>query len=442
MESGHVNTIITTLKRTAQICAVGAFALTLVPAHVGAATSKPLDTGSVLLMPNDVVELGFEDYGVDFGSMYSLQQMLQDVNPDITLETDEIEEWGVTTFTNLILDPIGTEDGSDEPITSVYSAVTSYLSADQAEADFDFIREEDEADENYDVLEEDAGIGNDSYVIHEVYESEEGFTVTTVTVEFLYENTVIDVSLIGYDEDVDPDLAIAAAEIVEDKLESLIEDGEINGEPAPGLSMNTPRSEGEYLVSGRSEYTIFGGEAVLSAYNLELSEVLQERADEYGMVAQYTTSVEYQLGDELTMYDPLLRPRVTLFEDADEAARYVEDRSEELVGVDNVLNVEAVEVPEDVYSDGAISAVTYETETPEETLQVTRVFVQDGELVYDLSLMGLTSPDLDVVLSMLDDAIDCGQEGCDMTLNPPTELEEYFDEQREYWVNELDSAGS
>ncbi|CAN5628577.1 hypothetical protein BH09CHL1_BH09CHL1_12880 [soil metagenome] len=437
-----MNTIISKMKRAAQIVAVGTFALTLVPAHVGAAIAKPLDAGAVLLMPNEVATLGYEGYGVDFGSLYSLQQLLLQADPDLEFEPEELEAWGITSFTNLILDPIGADEQSDEPMTSFYSAVTSYETDEFAETDFEEIRSEDEADENYEIIEADAGIGDDSYVFQEVYESDENLYVTTVTVAFQIGNAVADVSVIGYDEDVNSELAIEAAEIVAEKLESLIEDGEINGDPAPGLSMNTPRYEGEDLVSGRSEYTILDGQAVISAYNPDASEMLQERADEYGMVAQYTTSLEYQLGDELTDYDPLLRPRVTLFEDADEAERYVEDRSKELVGVDNVLDVEAVDVPEDVYSDGAISAVTYETENSEQTLEVTRVFVQDGEYVYDISLMGLTSPDLDVVLSMLDDAIDCGQQGCAATLNPPSELEQYFAEQREYWVTELDSSGS
>ncbi|MGH2550841.1 MAG: hypothetical protein ACRDHN_15715, partial [Thermomicrobiales bacterium] len=63
-----MNTIISKMKRTAQIGVVAAFALTLLPVSAGARTTEPLDVGAAVLMPSDAAAIGYEDYGVYLGS--------------------------------------------------------------------------------------------------------------------------------------------------------------------------------------------------------------------------------------------------------------------------------------------------------------------------------------------------------------------------------------
>jgi hypothetical protein len=432
-----INRIITTIKRTSRIAAVGAVALTMLPAAAGAAAPEPVDLAAVLFMPADAAAIGYDEYGVDLGGLFSMRQLVRQNLPDAEFTEEELEEYGIVAVSNLILDPIqGTYDEGD-PFTSFYSVATMYTDEDAAEVDFAAIRDDYASDDAYEVLDDDPGFGNDSLMVQEVYESEDDGTVTSVTVALVVGNIEAEVSVIGYGTEVDEDVVLDAATVVEEKVASLLDTGEIDGVPAPNLSLSTPRYEGDELVTGRSEYAIYDGQAIVSAYDVDTAGVLQQRADEYGIVAQYVSSLEFRMGDELDEADPLLRPRVTSFASAADAEQYVENRAEDLAETSNLTNIDELDVPAGTYEDGAITALTYDWSDESGDYEITRVFVQDGEYVYDLSLTGFTAPDLDVVLSMLDDAVDCGQNGCVTTLEPPAELMRWFEEQRDYWINEL-----
>lgn len=438
-----MNGITPTLKRIGHFVVAGAFALSLVPGAAGATRDEPLDSGSALLMPNDVATLGYEEYGVNMGSLLSWPQLVVESDPSAHLDPAEVETHGITSLTTLVLDPVVGVAAADSNGNSFYSSVTTFTTASRAEDDFASVRDQFETDPFYEMLDEDAGVGRDSLMFESTEEWDSDTTMTSVQISFLVANVQAEVAVWFYDDAaVDLDLVRAAAEIVEEKLDSLIDSGEIDGLTAPGLSMRTVRYEAVDFVTGRSEYTVFDGEAVMSAGTPELTEALQERADEYGMLAEYTSSLEFQVGDELSMYDPLLRPRVALFEHASDAERYVQERADDLTDSPNVFEVEEVDVPSGVYADGAISVVTYETELDWGTFEMTRLFVQDGRYVYDISLAGPLGPDLEIMFAMLDDTVECGRYGCAETIDPPAELLEYFAEQREYWINELDSAGS
>lgn len=436
-----MNAIISKIKRAARIAATGAVALTFIPVGAGATSLEPLDVGAALFMPTDAATLGFEDYGIDSGMIMSPMQFVQRAGLD-RVDPDELDAIGMTSVVDLMLDPI---DGTIPPGAgqlSFYSMITTYESSELVESDFESTWSSSELDDEIEILDDEPGFGSDSVMFQEGYESDEDGTVTIVTISFIYENVEANVSVVGYDETVDPYLVVSAADIVEEKLESLIDDGEIDRAPVPGLSMRTPRYEGDHLVPGRSHYAIYNGEAVVDAYDVDSAEVLQERADEYGMIGYYASSVEFQLGDEPGADDPLLRPRIASFSNAGDAEEYVESRIEDLAGTGDFENIEEIDVPAGIYEDGAVLALTYEIELASGTYEVTRVMVQDGKYVYDLALTGFTAPDLDVVLSMLDDAIDCGQNGCAETLEPPAELMSYFEEQRAIWASELDGAGA
>jgi hypothetical protein len=435
-----MNRIIETIKRTTRITAVGAFALTLLPSAAAAAGSEPVDLGAVLFMPADAATIGYDDYGVDLGGLFSIQQLVRQNIPDAEISPEELESYGIEAVSNLILDPIQGTYEEDDPFTSFYSVATMYIDDSAADVDFDAIRDDYAADEAYEVLNDDAGVGDDSLMVREVYESEEDGTVTSVTVAFVIDRIEAEVSVIGYGVDIDEDVVTDAASVVEEKIISLLDSGDVNGAPAPNLSLSTPRYEGDELISGRSEYAIYDGQAIISAYDGGTADVLQARADEYGIVAQYVTSLEFRMGDELDETDPLLRPRATLFESAADAERYVENRADDLAETSDITNIDELDVPAGTYDDGAITALTYDWSDEFGDYEITRVFVQDGKHVYDLSLTGFTAPDLDVVFSMLDDAVECGQDGCVTTLEPPAELMRWFDEQRDYWLTELDGG--
>lgn len=437
-----MNRIIDTIKRTTRIAAVGAFALTMLPVTTQAAVATPLDAGAAVFMPSDAAALGFEDYGIDSGMVMSPLQFIQRAGFDGAADPAELEEVGITSITDLMLDPIDGTLQPGEPQTSFYSMITAYESVELAEADFESTWSPSEPDDEIEILDEEPGFGSDSVMFQEGYESDVDGKVTIVTIEFVYGNVQADVSVIGYDQGVDLDLVASAADIMEEKVESLVDDGEIDRVPVPGLSMRTPRYEGEELIPGRSHYIIYNGEAIVDAYDVDSSVTLQDRADEFGMIGYYASSVEFQLGDEPGMDDPLLRPRIASFANADDAETYVEHRIDDLASTGDFENIEELDVPAGVYEDGAILALTYTTEDAYGTYEVTRVMVQDGTYVYDLALTGFTAPDLDVLLAMLDDAIDCGQNGCAETLEPPAELMSYFQEQREVWASEQDGAGS
>lgn len=436
-----MNRIIETIKRTTRIAMVGAFALTLIPASAGATTSEPPDVGAALFMPSDAATLGFDEYGIDSGMLMSPLQFIQRAGFD-GADPAELEEVGVTSITDLMLDPIDGTLQPGEPQTSFYSMISTYESAELAEADFDDSWSSLDEDDEIEILDEEPGFGTDSVMFKESYESEADGNVTIVTIEFVYENVQVDVAVIGYDKGVDLDLVASAADIVEEKVESLIDDGEIDRVPVPGLSMRTPRYEAEELVPGRSYYIVYNGEAIIDAYFPDSVVPSQQRVDDYRVVGQYGTSVEFQLGDEVDDSDPLLRPRVTLFESAADAERYVEDRVDDLTSTGDYTDVQEVDVPEGTYDGGAVSAVTYGWSDKSGDYQTTRLHVQDGRYVYDVALTGFTAPDLDVLIAMLDDAIDCGQNGCAETLEPPAELMTYFEAQREIWLSEQDAAGS
>lgn len=437
-----MNAIIPKIKRAARIAAVGAFALTLIPTGVGARTTEPLDTGAALFMPADAAALGFDDYGIDSGMIMSPLQLIQRSGFDGAADPDELEEIGITSIADLMLDPIEGTLEPGEPQTSFYSMISTYESAELAEADFESMWRSDEPDDEITVLDENPGFGSDSIMVREGYESDVDGSVTIITITFIYENVQADVAVIGYDESVDAALVASAADIVEEKVESLIDDGEIDREPVPGLSMRTPRYEGEQLLPGRSHYIIYNGEAVITAYDADSAAVLQDRADEFGMVGYFGSSVEFQLGDEPAANDPLLRPRIVSFADADDAEGYIENRIDDLASTGDFEDIEELDVPAGVYDDGAVLALTYTFEDASGVYETTRVMVQEGEYVYDLALTGFTAPDLDVVLAMLDDAIECGQNGCAETLDPPAELMNYFAEQLDYWEDELNAANN
>ncbi|MGH2548322.1 MAG: hypothetical protein ACRDHN_02980, partial [Thermomicrobiales bacterium] len=316
--------------------------------------------------------------------------------------------------------------------------------ADLAEDDFESTRDGAEND-GFEVLPEEPEIGEDAYaysLVEELSDESGDQTVTTLAVAFLIENYVVEVSVVGFDEEPELDLAVEAAEVVEGKITSLIETGQIDGEPAPGLSMRTPRYEDEQIYRGRAHYIVYNGEAVVDAYDPASAPIIQERVDKYGIVAQYASSTELVLGDEGSVIDPLLRPRVTRFEREAGAERFVEEQMQELIDGGRVENVEEIDVPAGTYEDGAISAVSYQSEDADGVYQTTRLMVQDGRYVYDLSLTGITAPDIDVLLSVLDDAFACGQGGCAGTMEPPAELMNYLDEQRGIWLSDSDEAGS
>jgi hypothetical protein len=426
------------MKRIVRVTAVGAVALTLIPAHAGAkAAEPPLDTMAALLMPADVETLGYADYGADMGSLYSIGQLFQMAGVLDEVEPGAIEATGITSFASVDLNPIPEDGEQAESWTSFFSMITLFVDEETAAEDFSTIRE-DYGSDGTEIIDDDSRIGDDSFMYQDVDESAQDGTTTTITVSFQLGSVEVEVSVIGINEEADPDLALDTAEIVAEKLESLMETGEIDGEPAPGLSLAAPRYAGESLNPGRSEYDVIDGEAIGTSTDPDAVELLQDRVDEYGIDAQFATAVEYKLGTRIADYDPRLHFQVTTFDSARDAERYVDDRYGDLSQTEELDNLDEVRVSLRTYEDGAATALTYETTVDGNPFENIRLFIQDGRSVYDVTLTGFEPADLDVVTAMLDDMLGCGQNSCVDTLEPPAELMNYFEAQAEIWENQFD----
>ncbi len=420
----------------ARAATIGAFAVSLLPIGVGARGAEmPLDLTVAMIQPADVAELGYEDYGYAIGSTYSWDEWFrQFVSAD-----EPVVDFGITTVTTLVLDPIGGIETTEGPRISFFSAADTYVDEEAAIEDYDVTHDEWE-DLGAEMIDEDAGIGDESFIFsYEETPDDSKYVETTVSVHFRIGDIQGDFSITGYDEEVDVDDAVELAERYAERIETLVADGEIDGEPVAGLTGRVPRYEGADLMTGRAHYVIYDGEAIVDAYDPESAEVQQERADAYNMIAQYASATELVMGDQPADDDPLLRSRVSVFDSAADAERYVNERFDDLADTVNISDVTELDIPRGIYDDGAISAVSYTYEYADGVeMAGTRIFVQDGEYVYDVVLSGFTAHDLDLVLALLDDALSCGQEGCAEPMSAPAELIKYLEAQREI-VNESGS---
>jgi hypothetical protein len=412
----------------ARAMTIGAFAVSLLPIGAGARGAEmPLDMTVAMIQPADAAGLGYENMGYFQGSTYSWDEWFRQF-----IDADEPPvDFGITTVTTLVLDPIGGLENADGPLYSFFSVANVYADEDVADEDFEAIVEEWR--DTGEIIDEDAGIGDESFVVQWDESPEDSlYDESTVSVQFRLGNIQADFSITGYDEEVDADDVIELAELYADRIETLVEDGEVDGEPVAGLTARVPRYEGDDLMTGRAHYVVYDGNAIVDAYDPESAEVLQDRADAYNMIAQYASSIELVIGDSPANDDPLLRSRVSVFDSAADAENYVNDRAEDLEMTPNISDVVMLDVPAGVYEDGAVSAVRYSYTFPDGVVtEGTRIFVQDGEYVYDVSLAGFSAPDFDTVLTLLDDTIACGQDGCAEPMRAPAELLDYLDEQRE-----------
>ena len=123
----------------ARAVTLGAFAVSLLPIGAGARGAEmPLDLTVAMIQPADVAALGYENYGYAVGSTYSWDEWFRQF-----ISADEpVVDFGITTVTTLVLDPIGGLEDTDGPRYSFFSAADTYVDEDAAIEDYGVTHDE------------------------------------------------------------------------------------------------------------------------------------------------------------------------------------------------------------------------------------------------------------------------------------------------------------
>jgi hypothetical protein len=421
--------------RLARVATLGLFSLTLVPAGIGqAAAERPVDFGAALLMPADVAQFGFEDYGIDSGRYMTVAQMLAEgSNYDPTDE--DIDALGMESVHNLMVHPIGGIEEHPGPDITIVSFIYVYEDEDHADEAFDFLEDESD-DPTATDLEDAPELGDESELTETIAEFQDGgetYDLHALDFSFRIGRVTAIVSVNGWNDEVDRDTVEEMAAFFEEKLIGVMEDGRVDGERTPGLDSIAPRYDSEDLIPSRSHYCVLNGEALINAYNPDAQESLQEWADDYGVVADYCSLTKVMLPSTDGAY-LLLNTQPTRFARSEDAARFVSEEDEyaqdQESGYDNleIIDLEPEDLPFDADS---VLAMTYTRDFNGEEMTVTDLFVQQGRLVVEVRINGYSEPDLDMLIDVMADAFGCSDSACYQTLEAPDSLLDFQAEQDE-----------
>ncbi len=426
-----MRTVSERLGKLARVAALGFFSLSLVPASGVTAAERPLDFGAALLMPADVAPFGFEDYGIDSGRYFSLQQMLAE-GSDVDPNDPAIEEIGMESVHNLFLHPIDRDGDKPGPATTVTSFI--YVYDDEEHAEDGFALFEDERDDPTATdLDGAPELGDESELTEYIDEmTDSGGTVDIHEFRFSFriDRVVAVVAVVGFDEEVDRDDVEAMTAYHETKLLGVMNDGEVDGRRTPGLDSISPRYDDENLVPSRSHYCVLNGQALVHAYDADRLESTQEWVEEFGVVGDYCALTKIMLPSSEGTY-ALLNVEPMRFSRADGAAAFVADERETVEESEDLEDLEIIELDTQDLPFELDSALVFTYERSENGDYAADLFLQQGRLVMVIRLTGFSTPDVDVALAVAADAFACADETCYETLNPPAELLDYQEEQDE-----------
>lgn len=429
--------------RVGRILLLGAFALSFTPSLDAIAQEpEPLDYPAALIYPEDAAQAGFEDYGMVMGWYSTPEEMIFAVvsqGGDEEQTRDDIESSGIRASYQMSLHPISEPRDGELHGIAIESTVVQFDSAELASESLETLITAIPG-EDYEVIDTLPELGDESlYVSYQMDAGEMSPQVeNTVDLGIRVGDVVGSVMLRGLGEDIEIDLdqAEQIAQILEEKLLGLVEGDLVGAAKAPNLSQVMPDYFNDVLCVCRIQYMIYGGEAVDLAYRADEMEARQALAENYDIQAQFYTLLKPMTRNEPDN-DPSVRIRVTRFNQASDAALYVEDAPvwmqdfpEQMKPFENVET--AIEYGDLDGYDSAI-VLSYETEGDRTgaPLEGTALYVQEGRYVFEVSLDGHEAPDVDVLLDVVHQLEGCLEEACVTTDDVPPSVMDYFIEQAE-----------
>jgi hypothetical protein len=423
--------------RLARVAVLGLYAATMLPTSGLAASERPLDFGAALLMPADVAQFGFEDYGIDSGRYFSVQQMVAE-GSSVDPNGSGFEELGMESVHNLVLHPIGGIEEHPGPDITIVSFI--YVYEDEALAEDGFAFLEDESDDPTATdLDGAPGLGDDSELteyVDEVEDNGETYDFHGLDYSFRIGRVTATVSVNGWNDEADRNDVEELGAFFEARLLGVLNEGRVDGVRTPGLDSIAPRYEGDNLMPSRSQYCILNGEALVQAYDPDGQESLQKTVDDYGIVAGYCAMTKFLMPSDDGAY-ALLSVMPTRFGQADQAERWVIDEEAFATAADSsyedaeVLEVDAGDLPFDA---DRVLAITFKRDLGGREAYITALLIQQGRTVIDVRLHGYSTPDLDVLISVMADAVGCGESACYETAEPPAELLDFQAKQEEVFA--------
>lgn len=421
------------LGRIVRVLALVLFVAAMAPLPGYAAANGTPDYSAALLMPSDLEELGWEDYGVDSGRMMTLPQMLRDTgNPD--WDDPDFLATRIEWVHSLILHPIGGLDENDGADINIVNMIFTYEDDEAADEGFDFFEDESD-DPTATDLEDAPELGDDTEMTEYVdtwVENGVTYELHAIDISIRIGNAVAIVALNGFDEEVDRDDVETIGEFLAEKLEAVIEDGEVDGEPTPGLDTMVPRYGDDAVMVTRSHYCSFGGEVVVHAYDPAADEITQERIDEYDLEASYCGIQKLPLAEDDGDY-LILQVEPMKFARKSGAVDYIQATIVDDLAEDPDFEVEELDVEELPFEADEAWMVTYEHDAGGLETVVTEVVVRDGKFVFELRMNGLEAPHLDTLVTLLADVADCYEDACTALLELPDAVTEFLADQIELY---------
>ncbi|CAN5628467.1 hypothetical protein BH09CHL1_BH09CHL1_12870 [soil metagenome] len=433
-------------KRCIRLAAVAFMFATMAPGMRVSAETSPgeLDLPAALLAPDDVAEVGFEDYGIWAGWSVSPEERIRElISPGLNEPEarEEIEKYGIrmTYFQSLL--PIDEQSSTvNEPTITIQTILQEFDLPVTARGGYDFAAE----DPNYDGAEfiKDAQeYGDESFVVRfDIAPGTDGieYPVHVTNAVFRIENVVAIVILTGVDRDVEIEDLEALAAITEDNLLGVIEGEDVRGVPAPDLTHFVPQYDQNGMCVCRTLYAIYDGVARPFAMGPDETDALQTMADEYGIEAQYLTVFKPV---EEVLSGVAMIVRVNEFGSDSAAEDYVQDAVDWIEwGSNRYTDTEAIEAEGLERVGDSYAAFTFATEGEEihastsgeiDEFAGIKVLVQIDTVVYEIDLFGVEAPEIETLEAMANDLIDCSTGGCNVWAGFPEEVEEYLVEQAE-----------
>ncbi len=420
--------------RLAHVAALGLFAFSLVPAAGVNAAERPLDFGAALLMPAELEQFGFENYGIDTGRYVSFEQLLEE-GGGFEADEEELEALGTESVHKLILHPMGGIEEHPGPDITIVSFIFVYEDEEHAELAYGVIEDESDIPTATD-LDDAPQLGDESELtetFEEVEDRGEMYDLHSLDFSFRIGRVTAAVNVACWNEEVDRDAVEAMGALLEAKLLGVLNDGEVDGARTPGLDSVAPRYEGETITADRSHYCILNGEALAQSYSPGLQEFLQGWVEEYGFVADYCAQTRFWLGSGDAV-DLRLNVEAMRFARADDAARFVADRLESATAAGSsyddvdVIDVDPADLP---FEADSVTAITFARDVNGTMMPATSLTVQVGRMVIYVAQTGYTTPELDVLIAVMADAFGCTENACYQTMEPPAALADFLDEQEE-----------
>lgn len=423
------------IARVFRSCAVVLFAATMLPISGAAAVERPTDFSAGLLSPADVAEFGFDDYGVDSGRFMSLPQMIRDSGGP-NWDDPVFEEAGIERVYVMQVHPIGGLDEHSGPDINFSSIIFVFEDEETADEGFDFYH--DESDDPTATDHDDApSVGDESELTEyvDVWE-EDGETREYHGFDFTFRigTVMATVSIHGYDETLDRDMVDELGIFFFEKIETLLEDGEVNGGRPPALDLLVPRYEGIEVLPSRSHYCVIDGEAVLHAYDPGADEVSNKRIDRFDLVANYCNIQKLLIGESADEY-LLLNVEPNRFKTSSGAGEYIATTIQESGDTIDSFEAEEVDVDDLPFEVDEAWVYSYNRQFGDFELEVTELVVRDGKYVYEVRLNGFEAPPIDVLVDVMSDTMTCAEEPCTTTLDLPESVLDHIEDQAEIYAD-------